>query len=118
MIVLLLMLLNVINNYDVDFITPISKVDENMERAHAVDAITEQKFHVKTKGFLRSPLEEAQFTDLESTDFIKSRTDRSDVTETEYEELSIIQILKGTDTFVGLFPLIEHYMASNEWTAL
>jgi glutamate--cysteine ligase catalytic subunit len=48
MIVLLLMLSNVINNFDVDFIVPISKVDENMERAHKMDALITQKFWVKS----------------------------------------------------------------------
>jgi glutamate--cysteine ligase catalytic subunit len=32
------MLVNVINHFNVDFIMPISKVDENMDRAHLRDA--------------------------------------------------------------------------------
>jgi glutamate--cysteine ligase catalytic subunit len=38
-IVLLGMINNVINHFDLDFIMPISKIDENMERAHYRDAI-------------------------------------------------------------------------------
>jgi len=39
LIVLLGLLTNVINHFDVDFIIPISKSDINMERAHFRDAI-------------------------------------------------------------------------------
>jgi len=38
-IVLLGMINNVINHFDLDFIMPISKIDENMERAHYIDAL-------------------------------------------------------------------------------
>lgn len=64
MIVLLLMINNVINNFDVDFITPISKVDENFERAHNVDALVAEKFWVKTKGSLKSSIEELELNCL------------------------------------------------------
>ena len=38
-IVLLGMINNVINHFDLDFIMPISKIDENMERAHFCGAV-------------------------------------------------------------------------------
>lgn len=43
------MISNVINNYDVNFIMPISKIDENMERAHKRDGVLDQKFWFRTK---------------------------------------------------------------------
>ena len=46
-IVLLGMINNVINHFDLDFIMPISKIDENMERAHYIDALWSQKFWFK-----------------------------------------------------------------------
>jgi len=42
------MIVNIINNFDVDFIMPISKIDENMDRAHKRDSILEDKFWFKT----------------------------------------------------------------------
>ena len=39
LIVTLGLLVNVINHFDVDFIMPVTKVDENMLRAHKRDAI-------------------------------------------------------------------------------
>lgn len=41
LIVLLGLIINVINNFDVDFIMPISMVDINMDRAHARDGLLE-----------------------------------------------------------------------------
>lgn len=38
------MLANIINTFDVDFILPISMVDENMKRAHFRDAASQTKF--------------------------------------------------------------------------
>ena len=48
MIVTLGMIHNVINNLNVNFIMPISKIDENMERAHNVDAVLKEKFWFRT----------------------------------------------------------------------
>lgn len=47
LIVLLGMINNVINHFDLDFVMPISKIDENMERAHMRDALNTQKFWFK-----------------------------------------------------------------------
>lgn len=44
LIIALGLIVNVINHFDVNFIIPITKVDENMERAHRRDAILTQKF--------------------------------------------------------------------------
>ncbi len=48
MIVLLGMIVNLSNHYDVDFIMPISKIDDNMDRAHSRDGVINQKFWFKT----------------------------------------------------------------------
>lgn len=48
LIVMMGLLTNVINHFDVDFILPISLCDENMRRAHQRDAILNQKFWFKT----------------------------------------------------------------------
>lgn len=42
------LILNVINNFDVNFIMPITMIDENMERAEKVNAYREQKFWFRT----------------------------------------------------------------------
>ena len=47
MVVLLGMIINVINNFDVDFIMPISKIDLNIETAHIRDSYCKEKFWFK-----------------------------------------------------------------------
>jgi glutamate--cysteine ligase catalytic subunit len=42
------MIANIVNFYDVDFVLPISLVDENMKVAHRRDAILTEKFWWKT----------------------------------------------------------------------
>ena len=65
------MLANLINEFDLDFIIPITLVDENMRRAHMRDALSEQKFWFKTSIYDG----EADYkkNDLEKTDFERSK---------------------------------------------
>ena len=64
------MIANVINTFDLDFVLPISLVDENMKRAHLRDALTQGTFWWKI------PKEEfaniSRINDLEETNYLKS----------------------------------------------
>jgi glutamate--cysteine ligase catalytic subunit len=55
LIVLLIMINNLINHYRCNFLLPISKIDENMKRAHKRDAINKGKFWFKVKNFIKEP---------------------------------------------------------------
>ena len=105
------MLTNVINNFDVDFIVPISKVDENMERAHSVDGILTEKFWVKTKGAVKG-----YENHLQETDYLVSNMESREEEQEMLEELTMEQILSGSDNFEGLISLFNKYMEINEWT--
>lgn len=69
LIVLMGLIVNVINHFDVDFIIPITLSDENMKRAHYRDAILNQKFWFKTNVTMRENYEE---NTLEKEDYIKA----------------------------------------------
>lgn len=70
LIVMLGLITNVINHFNVDFILPISYADANMQRAHYRDAVLNQKFWFKT-NCIRDPT--SYFTcDLEKSDYLKS----------------------------------------------
>jgi len=64
------MIANLSNEFDLDFIIPISLVDENMKRAHQQDALLETKFWFKTDVLPKS----GNFTnsDLQDTEFLQS----------------------------------------------
>ena len=66
-VILLGMITNVINHFDVDFMMPISKIDENMDRAHARDGILYQKFwwkiqNIHTSAYETTNLKESDYT--------------------------------------------------------
>ena len=56
------MIANLVNGFDLNFIIPISLVDENMERAHRRNAITEQKFWFKTSIYPHGSAEAHDYT--------------------------------------------------------
>jgi glutamate--cysteine ligase catalytic subunit len=70
LIVLMGLITNVINHFNVDFILPISYADANMQRAHYRDAILNQKFYFKT-NCLRDPDNYFKST-LADSDYLQS----------------------------------------------
>ena len=88
------MLVNLVNNFDLDFIIPISKIDENMDRAHKRDGLLNQKFWFKTSNirnfnYQKNSLEETNFT-------LNKIKDNKELEEKEeIHELSIYEILMG-----------------------
>lgn len=67
------LIVNVINHFDVDFILPVTKSDENMKRAHHRDAILKNKFWFKTNCVRRENYFEAD--ELIKSDYTKSNDD-------------------------------------------
>jgi glutamate--cysteine ligase catalytic subunit len=71
LIILLGEICNIINHFDLDFIMPISLIDENMERAHVRDGLINQKFWFKTSN-LPSCSTKHTSNILEQTDYLSS----------------------------------------------
>ena len=68
------MIANIINTFDLDFILPISLVDENMKRAHHKNGLLDTKFWWKVPAASA----EAKVAPLRETDFLVSgRIERS-----------------------------------------
>ena len=70
LIVMLGLIVNVINHFDVDFIIPIAKADANMDRAYYRDALLNQKFWFNTSCV--SDLENFHKSNLSDSDYLKS----------------------------------------------
>lgn len=125
MTILLGLIVNVINNYDVDFIMPISLIDINMERAHKRDGLLTEKFwfktsNVKDSNYKSNKLAETNFTRSHSDDFETSSTDSLNIEtydKEEYHELYIHEILEGKQSinFKGILPLIEDFMEGKKY---
>lgn len=87
--VFVVLLTRVILSYKLCFYIPISKVDENMKRAHSRDAISREKFWFRTN--------------------VENQTANSDP---EFKELTLNEIFNGCPDFIGLIPLMKRYLVS------
>lgn len=63
---------NVVNHFDVDFVLPITLVDENMKRAHIRDAQLNEKFWWKLGGIKRDRDGNLLRANLEENGFIQN----------------------------------------------
>ena len=68
LVVLLGLIVDVLNHFDVNFMIPVSMCDENMKRAHKRDAINKEKFWFNTNCFPA----EMPVSELVKNDFLKS----------------------------------------------
>lgn len=110
------LLTRVILSYQLDFLIPISKVDENMQTSQKRGAVLTEKFWFK-KNITGSPV--AQTNNNNGTDQaeMNNHSNESDASENngmddEYELMTIDQIINGKGHFPGLVPLINSYLGS------
>lgn len=125
-LVVLGMLYNILNHFDVNFMMPISVIDENMERAHHRDAYYKEKFWFRTnilptgKCYKWSILEE---TDYKLSNKFSNGADPAnangccfDDNET-FHELYLYEILEGKAeiNYKGVYPLFNEYMEKKQY---
>lgn len=109
------LLTRVILSYQLDFLIPISKVDENMQTSQKRGAVLTEKFWFKknitgtssTGGQTNS---NDTATPMNSTE--TNNHDNENGIDEEYELMTIDQIINGKDNFPGLVPLINSYLGS------
>ncbi|XP_037300151.1 glutamate--cysteine ligase catalytic subunit [Manduca sexta] len=89
------LLTRVILSYHLNFVMPISKVDENMQRAQKRGAVLSEKFWWRRD--VGAP-----------SDVARLATEPAD----QYAEMTVDEIVNGKDgVFPGLIPLIESYLS-------
>lgn len=93
------LLTRVILSYQLDFLIPISKVDENMQTSQKRGAVLTEKFWFKKNinGAKDQP---------------NNHNEQSNGLDSEYELMTIDQIINGKGCFPGLVPLINSYLGS------
>lgn len=84
--------------FKLNFQSPLTMVDENMDRAHEVDALLAQRFHWKTNVVKQEMKEKHGFTAPLSSD--------PDI----IEELTIAEVFFGKNAYDGLFKYVEVYL--------
>lgn len=90
--VFLVLVKAVIVKYKLNMYVPIQAVQDDMQRAHARDAVTGERF-----AFRRDPFGEGDG-------------------EEDLAKLSVNEIVNGSERYVGMMPLIERYMKEAGWT--
>ena len=118
------MIANIINTFDLDFVLPISLVDDNMKRAHLRDGLTEIKFWWKIPTAEQAKTG-YRVSDINKTEFLKSNLKNTlklgmSHEIARYKELYIWQILDG-DAQVGMpegiIALCQQFMDLKKWPA-
>lgn len=115
--VFMVLVTRAILSFDLNFYIPIQKVDENMERAHAVDAVLRQSFFFRKNPFSLRPSRANTVVgeDSRPSSAMPSRCASPGLpVDEEYEEMSINDIINGSPDgeFPGLIPIVESYLDS------
>ncbi|KAJ5707524.1 hypothetical protein N7488_007325 [Penicillium malachiteum] len=121
--IFIVLITRAILSFDLNFYIPIQRTTENMETAHARNAVLDEKFYFRKDPFSRrAPRQSAQPSPYGST--FSSATSSAVNTpppspplspvESEYELMTISDIINGCadGTFPGLIPLVESYLNS------
>jgi glutamate--cysteine ligase catalytic subunit len=104
-VVFVVLLTRAILSFKLNFLIPISKMQENMVRAQQRDAIHQEKFY-----FRKSVVpEDDEDVDEEGAGHHGSHDGSHDH---EYTEMSVDAIVNGKDEFPGLIPLVRMYVNS------
>ena len=120
--IFIVLITRAILSFDLNFYIPIQRTTENMETAHARNAVLERKFYFRKDPFPKRLTKNAQQSSNSSA--LSSTTSSAFNTpppspplgpvETEYELMSISDIINGCPdgSFPGLIPLVETYLNS------
>ena len=119
--VFVVLLTRVILTYHLNLVIPLSRVDENLKRGHAADAILNEKFFFRTNIFTDDSPPEAKSCCQVSPEGRGKAKAQSCISKEEIRvanescriaELTINQIVNGCEEFVGLIPLCKSYLDS------
>ncbi|KAJ5561334.1 Glutamate-cysteine ligase catalytic subunit [Penicillium sp. DV-2018c] len=120
--IFIVLITRAILSFDLNFYIPIQRTTENMETAHARNAVQDRKFWFRKDPFPRRVPKSAQQSTNGST--LSSGTSSAVNTpppspplgpvESEFDLMSINDIINGCDdgSFPGLIPLVESYLNS------
>lgn len=87
---LVILLTHAIRQFDLNFLMPLSKVDENMQRAQKMDACLSEKF------FFRKNIDEPESGSEANCVLV---------------EMSLNEIMNGSTEFRGLIPIVHDYLS-------
>jgi glutamate--cysteine ligase catalytic subunit len=119
--VFIVLITRAILSFDLNFYIPIQRVDENMETAHARDAVLERKFWFRKNPFpTRAPRpysSNGSRSGTASPAILSRPPTPTGPVEDEYALMDVDEIINGSkpdseNQFPGLIPLVESYLDS------
>ena len=118
--IFIVLITRAILSFDLNFYIPIPRTTENMETAHARNAVLEQKFFFRNDPLPPRPVKAANGASGTTTPAAQVSRPPSPVgpVEDEYSLMSIDEIINGQHLptegggFPGLIPLVESYLNS------
>ncbi len=113
--VFMVLITRAILSFDLNFYIPIVKVDENMETAHARDAVLEKKFYFRKNPSPNRTPRSAVGSNAASPTTSRPATPVSPV-EDEYALMTVDEVINGSKSeehdFPGLILIVESYLDS------
>ena len=122
--VFVVLITRAILSFDLNLYIPIARTTENMETAHARDAVLERKFYFRKNPFTNRP-PRSNTSSRCSTPVMNGHpasrpssrppSPPSGAVEDEYELMTVDEIINGqikVGGFPGLIPLVQHYLNS------
>ncbi|KAI8577565.1 hypothetical protein K450DRAFT_251444 [Umbelopsis ramanniana AG] len=122
--IFIVLLTRAILSFGLNFYIPISKVDENMKKAHKRGAVMNEKFYFRKNVFTKHQPTSRQPSPSSSTSTSSKKNGQDEVLDGDvdeenedeldaYEQMSIDEIINGkSGGFTGLIPLINSYLNS------
>lgn len=113
--IFIVLITRAILSFDLNFYLPISRTTENMQKAHARDAVLQEKFYFRKDPFSKTPRPAASTNGSGVATPAQASRPASPVgpVEDEYELMTIDEIINGkSEGFPGLIPLVESYLDS------
>ncbi|KAF2269937.1 GCS-domain-containing protein [Lojkania enalia] len=112
--IFIVLITRAILSFDLNFYIPIARVSENMETAHARDAVSTEKFWFRKNPFSSRSVRSTPNGTSSATPSNSRPPSPFGPVEDEYTQMSINEVVNGqTDSgFPGLIPLVESYLNS------
>ncbi|KAF2759014.1 glutamate-cysteine ligase [Pseudovirgaria hyperparasitica] len=114
--IFIVLITRAILSFDLNFYMPIARVTENMETAHARDAVLSSVFHFRKNPFSGRGLRPSSVPVSGSNSPTSRPSSPFGPVEDEYELMTVNEIINGqqntSDGFPGLIPLVESYLDS------
>ncbi|KAK8089897.1 glutamate-cysteine ligase catalytic subunit [Apiospora hydei] len=114
--VFMVLITRAILSFDLNFYIPIAKVDENMETAHARDAVLNKKFYFRKNPFPTRQSRGGGASGTSTPMGVSRPPTPTGPVEDEYALMSIDEVINGSRTedndFPGLIPIVESYLDS------